>query len=44
MEKINFFWYLKNISWLALIGFFSGAFIYILQNLILHWLGNILEY
>jgi len=36
MEKINFFWYLKNISWLALIGFFSGAFIYILQNLILH--------
>ena len=36
MEKINFFWYLKNISWLALIGFFSGAIIYILQDLILH--------
>jgi Na+/H+ antiporter NhaD/arsenite permease-like protein len=36
MEKINFFWYLKNISWLALIGFFSGAFIYILQGLIFH--------
>jgi Na+/H+ antiporter NhaD/arsenite permease-like protein len=36
MEKINFFWYLKNISWLALIGFFSGAFIYLLQDLILH--------
>jgi Na+/H+ antiporter NhaD/arsenite permease-like protein len=36
MEKINFFWYLKKISWLALIGFFSGAFIYILQDLILH--------
>jgi Na+/H+ antiporter NhaD/arsenite permease-like protein len=36
MEKINFFWYLKNISWLALVGFFSGAFIYILQDLILH--------
>ncbi|TXD82105.1 sodium:proton antiporter [Subsaximicrobium wynnwilliamsii] len=25
MEKIDFFWYLKNISWLALIGFLSGA-------------------
>jgi Na+/H+ antiporter NhaD/arsenite permease-like protein len=36
MEKINFFWYLKNITWLALIGFFSGAFIYILQDLIVH--------
>ena len=36
MEKINFFWYLKNISWLALIGFFSGAIIYILQNILLH--------
>jgi len=36
MEKINFFWYLKKISWLALIGFFSGAFVYILQDLILH--------
>ena len=36
MEKINFFWYLKKISWLALIGFFSGAIIYILQDLILH--------
>jgi Na+/H+ antiporter NhaD/arsenite permease-like protein len=36
MEKINFFWYLKKISWLALIGFFSGAIIYILQDLIWH--------
>ena len=25
MEKINFVWYLKNIGWLALIGFLSGA-------------------
>lgn len=36
MEKINFFWYIKNISWLALIGFFSGAIIYILQDFILY--------
>ena len=39
MEKINFFWYLKNISWLALIGFFSGAIVYILQDYILHFNG-----
>ena len=25
MEKIDFFWYLKNISWLALIGFLAGC-------------------
>ncbi len=29
MEKIDFFWYLKKISWLALIGFLSGAFTFI---------------
>ncbi len=34
MEKINFFWYLKNISWLALIGFLAGAGIFILQSLL----------
>ena len=42
MEKINFFWYLKKISWLALIGFFSGAIIYILQDLIIYWFNIIL--
>jgi hypothetical protein len=25
MEKINFFWYFKNISWLAFIGYLVGA-------------------
>ncbi|TYB79402.1 sodium:proton antiporter NhaD [Bizionia myxarmorum] len=25
MEKIDFFWYFKNISWLALVGFIVGA-------------------
>lgn len=29
MEKISFFWYLKKISWLALIGYFAGALVYI---------------
>ncbi|MFA5782790.1 MAG: SLC13 family permease [Bacteroidales bacterium] len=32
MEKIDFFWYLKKVSWLALIGYFAGAFTYILQH------------
>jgi Na+/H+ antiporter NhaD/arsenite permease-like protein len=32
MEKISFFWYLKKISFLALIGYFSGAIAYILQH------------
>ncbi len=36
MEKINFFWYLRKISWLALIGFFAGAAVYLLQSVILH--------
>jgi len=31
MEKIEFFWYLKNISWLALIGYFAGAAVYLVQ-------------
>lgn len=32
IEKIDFMWYLKRISWLALIGYFAGAFVYILQH------------
>lgn len=32
MEKIDFFWYLKKISFLALIGYFSGAAFFILQQ------------
>ena len=36
MEKVNFFWYVKKISWLALLGYFAGAFTYILQHQLLH--------
>ncbi len=36
IEKINFFWYLKNISWLALLGFFAGLGVYILQQWLVH--------
>jgi Na+/H+ antiporter NhaD/arsenite permease-like protein len=32
MEKIDFIWYLKKISWLALIGYLAGAAVYILQH------------
>lgn len=28
MEKINFFWYLKKISWLAFVGFVAGALVF----------------
>lgn len=34
MEKISFFWYVKNISLLALIGYFAGAMVYILEKTI----------
>jgi NhaD family Na+/H+ antiporter len=32
MEKIEFGWYFKKIAWLALLGYFSGAIFYILQE------------
>lgn len=35
MEKIDFFWYLKKFSLLALIGYASGAAIFILQHYLL---------
>lgn len=35
MEKINFFWYLRKISLFALLGYFAGAIVYILQHQIL---------
>jgi Na+/H+ antiporter NhaD/arsenite permease-like protein len=31
MEKINFFWYLKNISFIALLGYLAGVACYLLQ-------------
>jgi Na+/H+ antiporter NhaD/arsenite permease-like protein len=33
MEQINFIWYVKKISWLALLGYFSGAAVYIVQRM-----------
>lgn len=34
MEKIDFIWYLKKISWLALLGYLAGAGTYYLQEVI----------
>lgn len=32
MEKISFFWYLKKITWLALIGYVAGAVIFLAMH------------
>lgn len=36
LEKIHFFWYVKRMSGLALIGYFSGIAVYILQYRMFH--------
>jgi Na+/H+ antiporter NhaD/arsenite permease-like protein len=35
IEKIKFGWYLRRISWLALVGYFAGAAVFLAQY---HWL------
>ena len=37
MEKIDFLWYFKNISWLALLGYLAGAGVFILQRYLLNF-------
>lgn len=34
IEKIDFFWYLKKMSWIALIGFIAGVSTFLLQHYI----------
>jgi Na+/H+ antiporter NhaD/arsenite permease-like protein len=36
LEKIHFFWYVKRISGLALVGYFGGVAAYIIQYRLLH--------
>jgi Na+/H+ antiporter NhaD/arsenite permease-like protein len=36
LEKIDFIWYMKKISLLALLGYFGGAILYILQFQLTH--------
>jgi Na+/H+ antiporter NhaD/arsenite permease-like protein len=35
LEKMEFFWYLKKIGWLALIGYLAGALVFLLQHYLL---------
>lgn len=35
MEKIDFIWYLKKITWLAFLGFLAGAVVYIIMDITL---------
>ncbi len=35
LEKIDFIWYLKHISWLALVGYLAGAFCIYLEHVVL---------
>ena len=35
MEKIDFIWYLKKISWLALVGYIAGAIVFIVMDVTL---------
>lgn len=39
LEKIDFIWYAKKISWIAALGYFAGIFVYWLQESIFHVLG-----
>ena len=43
MEKIDFIWYLKKISWLALLGYLAGAGAYVLMDMcgVNEMLGNL---
>lgn len=36
LEKIDFFWYLKRISLLALLGYFAGVAVYVIQYQLMH--------
>jgi Na+/H+ antiporter NhaD/arsenite permease-like protein len=36
LENIHFMWYLKKISWLALIGFIAGVAVFLLQRSIIY--------
>jgi Na+/H+ antiporter NhaD/arsenite permease-like protein len=35
LEKINFFWYVRTISFLAVMGYLSGAAVFVIQKALL---------
>ena len=34
MERINFMWYMKHITWIAILGYLAGIGVYYLQSLV----------
>jgi Na+/H+ antiporter NhaD/arsenite permease-like protein len=36
LERIHFFWYVRRISGLALLGYFGGVIVYVVQHWLLH--------
>jgi len=36
IEKIDFIWYFRHITWIALIGYLAGALCYIVQYMVIH--------
>jgi Na+/H+ antiporter NhaD/arsenite permease-like protein len=36
IEKIHFLWYARKIAWLAMLGYFAGAAVYIVQYRLIH--------
>jgi Na+/H+ antiporter NhaD/arsenite permease-like protein len=36
IEKIQFIWYTRRIAWLAMLGYFAGAIVYIVQFKVTH--------
>jgi Na+/H+ antiporter NhaD/arsenite permease-like protein len=36
LEKIHFMWYVKKVGWLAALGYFAGAGIYLVQHSLIH--------
>ena len=36
IEKIQFIWYMRRIAWLAMLGYFAGAAVYVVQFRLMH--------
>jgi Na+/H+ antiporter NhaD/arsenite permease-like protein len=36
LEKIDFFWYVRKIGWVALIGYLAGAAVFLAQQYLFH--------
>jgi Na+/H+ antiporter NhaD/arsenite permease-like protein len=36
IERIEFIWYMRRIAWLALLGYFAGAVVYVVQFALMH--------